>query len=489
MNSTDREKNKRGIGNYNKKIYCGRINMVISSLRRILAMIFVVFLLLLLAGNIRAQSQREQIGELKRQIEEIQRQNQEQIEELQKKIESIEADRAQEQKKLEEVKAEEKKGWWNDIDVSYKKPGDGLTVKTKDGNYSMRFRLRGQFQFSVNDTTDELTATDFRIRRLRLAWDGNAFAPWFLYYVQLSADNGSDLQLLDTYFDAAYKTKYGQISVPRVGQYKVPFNREFLTSSEVFQLVERSIVNAEFQLGRDIGTALYGVLSNYVTYGVGVFDGNGRNAFSSDSNLLYAGRVMFTPCCGELKYTNSAFPSGGDYKVEPNFGEDKPLLAIGVAGAGMKGLNIDRKTPDAVIDQRFDEIGIVTGDFAQFTADVNFKYKAFSVEGEYDSRWISPEANQGVSTNSVFDQGLRVQSGAFLVPKLLEVAGRFAVIDFDSDVPGPDLSYEITPGLNFYMSRSHKWKIQLNYSYIKNTFTNADDINENILRAQLQASF
>jgi hypothetical protein len=94
-----------------------------------------------------------------------------------------------------------------------------------------------------------------------------------------------------------------------------------------------------------------------------------------------------------------------------------------------------------------------------------------------------------VSTSSVFDQGFRVQGGVFLLPKLVEVAGRFALIDYDNDVAGPTLSYEITPGLNFYMSRSHKWKIQLNYSYIKNEFNDSDDVNENIFRAQLQASF
>lgn len=207
----------------------------------------------------------DQIEELKKQLEEIQKQNQQQIQELQKKIDALEAERAQEQKNVEEVQTKQDEGWWNKIDVSYKKPGDGLRISTLDGNYSTRFRLRGQFQFSINDTTDEQTATDFRIRRLRLVWDGNAFRPWFLYYVQLSADNGSDLQLLDTYFDTAFPTKYGQILVPRVGQYKVPFNREELTSSADLQLVERSILNEQFQLGRDIGTALYGLLGNYVT--------------------------------------------------------------------------------------------------------------------------------------------------------------------------------------------------------------------------------
>ena len=98
-----------------------------------------------------------------------------------------------------------------------------------------------------------------------------------------------------------------------MGQFKVPFNREELNSSSELQLVERSFVNEQFSLGRDIGPALYALLGNYVTYGVGIFDGNGRNAASLDSNLLYVGRVMLTPCCGELKYANSSFPIGGDY--------------------------------------------------------------------------------------------------------------------------------------------------------------------------------
>jgi len=432
------------------------------------------------------KKQGDQIEQLKKQLEEIQRQNQQQIQDLQQQIKDLEVQRKSFEEKVEEVQS--KDSWWNKIEVSYKKPGDGFTLQTKDGNFLLNMRLRAQFQFSVNDTTDELTATNFAIRRLRFYWIGNAFRPWFKYYIQVSADNGSDLQLRDAYFDAAYKT----VALPRVGQFKVPFNREELTSSSELQLVERSIVNEQFSLGRDIGPALYGLLGNYVTYGVGIFDGNGRNALSTDSNLLYVGRVMLTPCCGTLKYGNSSFPISGDYKIEPNFGEDKPLIAFGVAAAGMEGLNIDRKTPDAAIADRFDEIGVVSGDFAQFTADLNFKYKIFSIEGEYDARWISPD---GASIDTVFDQGFRIQSGVFLIPKLVEVAARFAYIDFDASVPNvpdvdePDNQWQITPGLNFYMSHSHKWKIQLDYSFIKNEFTNASDIDENIFRAQLQAYF
>jgi hypothetical protein len=153
---------------------------------------------------------------------------------------------------------------------------------------------------------------------------------------------------------------------------------------------------------------------------------------------------------------------------------------------------MDRKVPDnSDLEGRFDDIfgsdaPNPTANVVEFTADVNFKYYIFSLEAEYDLRNINPLSSQFVSAT---DQGFRIQSGIFLVPRLVEIAGRFAFIDFDEDVPGPDLEYEITPGLNFYMSRSHNWKIQLNYSFIKNTFTNASDINENIFRAQLSAYF
>lgn len=77
----------------------------------------------------------------------------------------------------------------------------------------------------------------------------------------------------------------------------------------------------------------------------------------------------------------------------------------------------------------------------------------------------------------------------FVLPKFVEVAGRFALIDYDEDVDGRDLRYEITPGLNFYLSESHKWKFQLSYSFIRNEDTADVEIDENIFRAQLQAYF
>jgi hypothetical protein len=454
--------------------------------RRGLTLVVAVFVIQLCVINSQAQSRDTRIEELKRQMEQIQLQNQQQIEELRKKIEELEVQKQADQKTLEELatkkEEEDKDAWWKKVEIGYKKPGDGFTIKSKDGLFSLRMRLGTQFQFSINDTDGEDTATNFNTRRFRLIWDGNAFTPWLLYYIQASADQNGSFILRDAYFDFAYNTKF----VPRPGQYKVPFNREELTSGSELQLVERSIVNGEFAFDRDRGVSIYGVLGNFITYGAGVFNGDGTNGSSVDSNLLYAGRIMLTPCCGELKYANSSFPAGGDYKIVPNFGGDKPLFAIGVSAAGIPGLNIEQKQPTNAIVNRFGDIGATEGDVFLLTADANFKYSRFSIEGEFDYRDISPDESGFANVN---DYGVRVQSGIFLIPDFIEIAGRYAQIWYDTDVEGLDTSYQLTPGVNFYLSKSHKYKIQLDYSFIRNEFTDSDDIDENIFRAQLQAYF
>ena len=106
---------------------------------------------------------------------------------------------------------------------------------------------------------------------------------------RFSLVQGTAVTLRDMYFDAAYNKKFA----PRVGQYKVPFGRQELTSSSVLQFVTRSIVNAEFGYGRDRGASLNGVVGQNFAYGAGVFNGAGRNGSSRNSNVLWSGRTQF----------------------------------------------------------------------------------------------------------------------------------------------------------------------------------------------------
>ncbi|MCI0454168.1 MAG: hypothetical protein L0Y68_04135, partial [Candidatus Dadabacteria bacterium] len=109
--------------------------------RMALIVIVSVFLTLPFVTDTKAESTSEQIKALKKQIEEMQKQNQKQIEELQQQIQDLEVKKeAEKEKIIEEIKAEQKDAWYNKVEVSYKKPGDGFTIRTKDGNFSLNMR-------------------------------------------------------------------------------------------------------------------------------------------------------------------------------------------------------------------------------------------------------------------------------------------------------------------------------------------------------------
>ena len=449
-----------------------------------------LLLMLLSPAGSYAQSTQEQIDDLKQQIEILQQQSQQQIDALKQQIEQLQTERAADQEKVTEIAESQKKddeAWYNKFLARY---DNGLIFQSDDGNYRLRFRINAQVQLSVNDTDGEPVATDFDIRRLQLRFDGNAFRPWFLYSIML--DVSSDTILRDAYLTFAYQKEIA----PRVGQWKVPFYKEELTSSTSLQLVERSIVNQQFTLERDRGFAVQGGLgeNNNFSYALGVFNGDGLNGTSVDSNLLYAGRVQLGIGGDDGRFNpNGQFATARSYEAVPNFAK-KPTLVIGAAASTLPGLNCDRKSPSGRVCQRVAELGFPQSNFTMVTGDVNFKAPLFSVEGEYVGRWLAPDSGP---QDTAYDQGFNVQGGVFLLPKTVELAGRFSFIDFDTSSgvvpPGVSVSntsWALTPGLNYYLSKDHRWKVQVDYSFIRNTFTEgAPDIDENIFRTQLQAYF
>jgi len=461
-------------------------NFLVRNIEAVVIMLIVLYY----PVSSHAQSTKQQIEELKKQIEIIQLNNQKQIEELKRQIEALESERVTSRQNIAEVSEKRKEDedvWFKKFIAKYDK---GLTFQSDDGNFKMRFRIQGQFQLSVNDTDQELTSTDFRVRRLRFKWDGHAFKPWFLYTVVLEATD--DIILRDLYFTAVYKKEIG----PRFGQFKVPFYREQLTSSTSLQLVDRSIVNDEFTLERDLGATLLGGIGDgtHFSYQAGVFNGDGTNGTSVDSNLLYAGRIQLGFGGEGSKFdANDQFPAAKAYEIVPNFAKN-PTLVAGASIAAIPGLNCDRKTPGGDVCDRIQELDFPQSNFTTITGDVNFKTARFSIEGEYVGRWLAPDSGP---QDTAYDQGFNVQGGVFLLPSTIEVAGRYSFIDYDTssgviplDISVQNMSWALTPGLNYYISHDQRWKIQIDYSFIRNTFTeDSPNIDENIFRAQLQAYF
>jgi phosphate-selective porin OprO/OprP len=416
-----------------------------------------------------------QIEQLKQEIEAIQNQNQKQIEELRKKIDELESKKA--------TKEPEKEKFLSNFDAGYK---DGLFLKTRDDKFSLKFNalFQGQFFIQTFDDKRGTTPSDeqitFQIRRLRLFFSGNGFYPWVKYYIQIGADRGSNFEIKDAYLDFAY---YPELT-PRIGQWKVPFQREELTSDAFLEFgADRSIVNDEFTLERDLGVELYGSLfNNLIEYAGGVFNGAGRNVSPNPNgpNLLYAGRVVFEPL-GKYEY------SQGDLRDDPS----TPLLAIGAAVAELPNFNpITENTAGRAnlaktilaIDKN-----ITNADVFQFTADVAFKYYGFAFEGEYDLRRIYHIQSTAAINDATRGQGLRLQAGYLLLPPHFEVAFRYGIVDANNHLDR-DRKQEFTPALNYYIYK-HRLKVGVNYTLIVQQNPSGGNFKDNRFKLDAQLFF
>ncbi len=354
-------------------------------------------------------------------------------------------------------KPEEKKPVMN---ISWK---DGKTTIETD-HAALTISNRIQIRFSDDQpedtaTLDTQTKGSFRNRRVKTKFEGWIYNKALTYDLQLNwADTSSSLEDADLNFDFTKGKKAIQI---KGGQFKVPFGRQELTSSGSQQFVDRSIVSAEFEKGRDQGVQLWGQTpKGTIEWRGGVFNGNGRNTQVNDnSHYQFDARVTWQPL-GDVKYSESDFES-----------TTKPLVAI----AAQFETNDNHDRIDAT-----DQVNRTV-----YGGDIVFKFKGVSVFGEYFHRVNEPELSEEFRTD-----GYAGQIGVFIFRRFVELAVRYATVrGKDSPaviVPARDNDRtERGAALNWFMNK-HSLKLQADYRRIENE---ALDVTNDEYRLQMQFIF
>lgn len=355
--------------------------------------------------------------------------------------------------------------WTKKMEAGYDK---GAFIRTKDKRFSLKMNAGIQGQFNYQFLDDRKDKTTFQVRRARLYTTGNAFYPWLKYYFQLTLENSVNMR--DGYMEADYYKGF----VPRLGQYKVPFDREWLTSAFQLQLIERSIAANEFRLDRDIGLQIGGFpIGDLFEYRLGIFNGSGANQDNVNDKYMYVGRAVLTPF-GPYPYSQAALDAPA-----------KPRLAIGVAGAWMPGLAAgERKSLAGNLGNL--KVMPVRSDVYEYTGDLAFKLCGFSFEGGYYYRTIDPQQPTPHGRTNAW--GYWTQAGYFLIPKHFEVAGRYSYINPDNPVQRSNNNqHEATGGITYYFE-GHPLKVQLNYSFFR-TQANPDDRDDHVVRTQATLYF
>ncbi|MDB2321381.1 porin [Flavobacteriaceae bacterium] len=264
--------------------------------------------------------------------------------------------------------------------------GEGISFTSDNGSM---IKLSGYTQPHVeiknyNDLEENSSSNRFRLRRLRLRFDGQASNPKFAYRFQVDLSGSSETGeatgdfLLDAYvsYDITNRIKviFGQRST-------YTDNRELFMNSNSLQLVERSRLTSAFSSIREFGLFLSG---NFRLNGQGSYlrpyfvltNGDGINNFDKDlGGLKIGGRIDFL--------TFGLFTNKGQFRQIDVMRELTPKFVIGVNYSHNSGMSSRRGRNSGSI-LYLNELGQQSlPDYTKYGIDFLFKYNGFSALGEY----------------------------------------------------------------------------------------------------------
>lgn len=350
--------------------------------------------------------------------------------------------------------------------------GNGIiNTVAKDSSFSIKFGARFQSLYVSNWEDSEFEgfqseSSNILIRRARLKFGGFAYSPKLEYKIELGLSNrdiaGASIFTGDApryLLDAILKWNFYENFVLWAGQAKLPGNRERVISSGDLQIVDRSLLNSRFNIGRDLGVQLHHKIylgRQWVIKEIfALSQGEGRNVVTGNlGGFQYTGRLEVLPF-GEFK----------DYRGSALERYQTPKLALGVT---YDYNNEAVKTHANMGQYMFTENGFHHTNINTVFADFMFKYKGLSVLGEFAHRDAeNPIATEedGTPTGAVVNVGNSVNlQGGYLFDNNIEVVGRFTSVK--ENISGSLFPNEkqYTFGISKYIS-NHKLKVQTDISF------------------------
>ena len=360
-------------------------------------------------------------------------------------------------------------------------PGRGLTFTTPDESFAIQLRARAQLRGTLliedADSEDE-DSLGFNVRRMRLAIRADA-RPWNLnLYVQLGM-GPLDLDPVapNIVRDAVLTWRPSPDFRLRFGQTKVAFNRERVISSSALAFVDRTLVNGELNLDRDVGLQfLFDRLDGegHLLAQLGVFGGDGRGMMNEDLGLLYSARLEYR-----------LDPKADDYS-EADLREDtsRPQLSIGLGGAFNHRSIRSRSTHGSLLEG---------GSFDQWHGELDFLFKScgWFLQGELllrkatrDAFTVVDEAGEDITTRAGSGLGWFLSAGHSFTPEWL-VAARFAELRPWNDASRLSISREVRATVGWFLSQ-HDFKVQADWGWLFGDDIGRGDFE---MRVQTQAFF
>lgn len=266
-------------------------------------------------------------------------------------------------------------------------PGEGIHI-TNEKDYNIR--LSGFFQPMVEsrfypDIEGKKDFQRFRMRRMIAKLSGEAKEKNISYQLQVdltgSSDGGGDGTTNNYLMDAWVGWKPNRNLEIVVGQENSPTDsREMGMTSTSLQMIDRSPVALAFSSIREFGVFVntqFKTGRNAVLLpSLALTNGDGANVFAKDhGGMKIGGRLDFLPF--------GKFGNGGQFRQTDMERELTPKLVFGATFSYNSGIS-DRRGRQSGTILYLDSLGKETlPDYQKFGVDFLFKYRGFSVLGEF----------------------------------------------------------------------------------------------------------
>lgn len=329
-----------------------------------------------------------------------------------------------------------------------------VKVKAFPINAGKKITIAGYTQIRYQALEETGKIDGFDIRRARLDVKGS-ISPYWGYRVQF--DLAGTPKLIDAYAELKLNDYFNFT----IGQAKIPFSLENLTSSNKLELIDRSqAVEALVargkdvggnQNGRDIGIQLVGTILKLkdrpvVDYRLGIYNGSGINIVDNNEKKDYAARLIVHPVAG-LDISGALYNGS---RFVPEVKEVKTNGVVTTPHAAAKSVDRNR-----------------------YGFDLNYDLKNLAIRGEYIH-----------GTDDKTDrEGYYLQAGYYFLERKLQLIAKYDFYDANKS-KADDASTWYVVGANYNFNTNVR--LQANYTFKQEEGTSIDN---NYASIQFQIGF
>jgi hypothetical protein len=354
--------------------------------------------------------------------------------------------------------------------------GSRFTLSSEDGNFTLhpgalvdirdllsyRERIPARGGGEVASTGND-TQNGFDISRLRLVFDGTLFHQAG-YFIQVAADQGSSLTLLDAV--GSYRFGNSPFSI-KAGQFKDPVWHERNLSEANLLAVDRSLTETFLAGGQ--GSRIQGAA---ITYDEGRTRAQivAHDGFDSQNTKFFDAGGVGAGVGGESGVTPTDFGFSGRAEY----------MLIGDRTESFNPYNeyeqftsLHAKQDILVVGGGADYTQASSNDLIAHSVDIQYNtVSGLALYGAYLGTYRSIHANQGVPAGHYYDAGFLVQA-AYVIDQRFEPFVRYDWTKFDpaSTVAVTGLNshllQELTVGANYYVY-GQKLKFTVDGSWLPN---------------------